>query len=53
MTVTGFGRVASVALFPHPETPEAGYDDLGDGLLVAPAALSVGGGVCPSARATE
>jgi hypothetical protein len=28
MTVTGFGRVASVALFAHPETPEAGYDDL-------------------------
>ncbi|MFE6904030.1 hypothetical protein ACFVFJ_45745 [Streptomyces sp. NPDC057717] len=28
MTLTGFGRVASVALFAHPETPEAGYDDL-------------------------
>ncbi|MFF4699995.1 hypothetical protein [Streptomyces chattanoogensis] len=28
MTLTGSGRVASVALFPHPETPEAGYDDL-------------------------
>jgi hypothetical protein len=28
MTLTGFGRVASVALFAHPETPAAGYTDL-------------------------
>ncbi|MET8211996.1 hypothetical protein ABZT51_39535 [Streptomyces sp. NPDC005373] len=28
MTLTGFGRVASVALLPDPESPEAGYDDL-------------------------
>ncbi|MGX1266828.1 hypothetical protein [Streptomyces phaeoluteigriseus] len=28
MTLTGSGRVASVALVPDPESPEAGYDDL-------------------------
>ncbi|MFM9812903.1 hypothetical protein ACKI16_30880 [Streptomyces scabiei] len=36
MTLTGFGRVASVALVPDPESPEAGYDDLHERLAWEP-----------------
>ena len=36
MTLTGFGRVASVALVPDPESPEAGYNDLHERLAWEP-----------------
>ncbi|WP_369228567.1 hypothetical protein AB5J52_48870 (plasmid) [Streptomyces sp. R39] len=36
MTLTGFGRVASVALVPDPESPEAGYEDLHERLAWEP-----------------
>ncbi|MFG3517658.1 hypothetical protein [Streptomyces bobili] len=36
MTLTESGRVASLGLFPHPETPEAGYDDLRERLAWEP-----------------
>ncbi|MFG2960859.1 hypothetical protein ACGF5O_44950 [Streptomyces sp. NPDC048291] len=36
MTLTGAGRVASVALVPDPESPEAGYDDLHERLAWEP-----------------
>ncbi|WP_331732061.1 hypothetical protein [Streptomyces sp. NBC_00989] len=36
MTLTESGRIASLGLFPHPETSEAGYDDLRERLAWEP-----------------